>query len=184
MAGDGSYDLQLNRFLRELPSWGVRAENSVLGYARDVMLCVRFLETSRHGKPIWVCDGDDLRAYKRVRLWCGGPGAVSVGTWNRSVAALDKWVAWSLDAGLLKRAPFRYVDKAVMTPAGPRRVHVNAEMEQDPEDEPLRFVSFEDYEPPAESVRISVRRPRAAGVGQVMREQCVSGRRGNIWMQR
>ncbi|WP_309484523.1 site-specific integrase [Streptomyces himalayensis] len=110
LAGDGSYDLQLNRFLHELPSRGVRAENSVLGYARDVMLFVRFLETSWHGKPIWVCDGDDLRAYKRVRLWCGGPGAVSVGTWNRSVAALDKWVAWSLDAGLLKRAPFRYVD--------------------------------------------------------------------------
>ncbi|CAM5318895.1 hypothetical protein STENM223S_10399 [Streptomyces tendae] len=123
----------------------MRAENSVLGYARDVMLFVRFLETSRYGKPIWACDGDDLRAYKRVRLWCGGPGAVSVGTWNRSVAALDKWVAWSLDAGLLRRAPFRYVDKTVMTPAGPRRVRVNAEMETDPQDEPLRFVSFEDY---------------------------------------
>ncbi|MFE4336051.1 site-specific integrase [Streptomyces sp. NPDC056831] len=145
LGGDGSYDLQLNRFLRELPSWGVRAENSVLGYARDVMLFVRFLETSRYGKSIWACDGDDLRACKRVRLRCGGPGAVSVGTWNRSVAALDKWVAWSLDAGLLKRAPFRYVDKTVMTPAGPRRVHVNAEMETDPQDEPLRFVSFEDY---------------------------------------
>jgi prepilin-type processing-associated H-X9-DG protein len=58
---------------------------------------------------------------------------------------VDKWVAWSLDAGLLKRAPFRYVDKTVMTPAGPRRVHVNAETESDPQDEPLRFVSFEDY---------------------------------------
>ncbi|MFI2913896.1 tyrosine-type recombinase/integrase [Streptomyces sp. PDY-4] len=145
LSRDGAYDLQLNRFLRELPSWGVRAENSVLGYARDVMLFVRFLETSRYGKPIWACDGDDLRAYKRVRLWCGGPDAVSVGTWNRSVAALDKWVAWSLDAGLLRRAPFRYVDKTVMTPVGPRRVHVNAEMESDPLDEPLRFVSFEDY---------------------------------------
>lgn len=76
LGGDGSYDLQLNRFLRELPSWGVRAENSVLAYARDVMLFVRFLETSRYGKPIWACDGDDLRAYKRVRLWCSGPGAV------------------------------------------------------------------------------------------------------------
>ncbi|MGQ4363543.1 tyrosine-type recombinase/integrase [Streptomyces sp. SAS_272] len=145
LGADGSYDLQLNRFLRELPSWGVRAENSVLGYARDVMLFVRFLETSRYGKSIWACDGDDLRAYKRVRLWSTGPGAVSVGTWNRSVAALDKWVAWSLDAGLLKRAPFRYVDKTVMTPSGPRRMHVNAEMESDPQDEPLPFVSFEDY---------------------------------------
>lgn len=123
----------------------MRAENSVAAYARDVTLFVRFLETSRHGKRIWACDGEDLRAYKRVRLWASGPDAVSVGTWNRSVAALDKWVAWALDAGLLPRAPFRYVDKTVMTPAGPRRVHVNAEMESDPQDEPLRFVSFEDY---------------------------------------
>lgn len=75
------------------------------------MLFVRFLETSRYGKPIWASDGDGLRAYKRVRLWSSGPDAVSVGTWNRSVAALD--------AGLLERAPFRYIDKTVMTPAGP-----------------------------------------------------------------
>jgi site-specific recombinase XerD len=145
LCADGSYDVDLNRFLRELPSWGVRAENSVAAYARDLTLFVRFLETSRHGKGIWACDGEDLRAYKRVRLWSSGPDAVSVGTWNRSVAALDKWVAWSLDAGLLARAPFRYVDRTVMTPGGPRRMRVNAEMESDPQDEPLRFVSFEDY---------------------------------------
>ncbi|WP_240468518.1 hypothetical protein [Streptomyces dangxiongensis] len=63
------------------------------------MLLLRFLEASRYGKSIWACDGDDLRAYTRVRLWPTGPDAVSVGTWNRSVAALDQWVAWSLDAG-------------------------------------------------------------------------------------
>jgi site-specific recombinase XerD len=145
LGADGSYDRDLNRFLRELTSWGVRAENSVESYARDVMLFVRFLETSRRGKSLWECDGEDLRAYKRVRLWSVGPGTVSVGTWNRSVAALDKWVAWSLDAGLLPRAPFRYVDRTVMTPSGPRRVQVNAEAEADPLDEPLRFVCFEDY---------------------------------------
>lgn len=71
------------------------AEYCVLGYARDVMLFVRFLETSRHGKPIWVCHGGEMRAYERARLWSGGPGAVSVGPWNRSVAALDTWVVWS-----------------------------------------------------------------------------------------
>ncbi|MGY1583181.1 hypothetical protein [Streptomyces sp. MN13] len=141
LSGDGSYDLQLHRLLRELPSWGVRAENSVLGYARGLMLFVRFLETSRYGMPIWACDGDDLRAYKRVRLWCGGPDAASAGMSDRSVAALDKWVAWSLDAELLRRAPFRYVDKTVMTPAGPRWVRVNAEVESDPLDDPLRCPS-------------------------------------------
>ena len=65
---DGSYDLQLNRFFRELGGWGVRAANSVLAYARDIMLFCRFLAQSRGGKPIWECDAADLRAYKRVRL--------------------------------------------------------------------------------------------------------------------
>ncbi|MGW0184726.1 hypothetical protein ACWDV7_03095 [Streptomyces sp. NPDC003362] len=61
------------------------------------------------------------------------------------MVALDKWVAWSLDAGLLRQAPFRYVDKTVMTPASPRWVRVNAEVESDPLDDPLRFASSEDY---------------------------------------
>lgn len=69
LCGDGSYDVDLNRFLRELPSRGVRAENSVAAYARDLTLFVRFLETSRHGKRIWACDGEDLWAHERVRLW-------------------------------------------------------------------------------------------------------------------
>jgi len=64
---DGSYDVALNRFFRELGGWGVRAANSVSAYARDVMLFCRFLDTSRGGKTIWECDGGDLRAYKAVR---------------------------------------------------------------------------------------------------------------------
>src|SRR6266568_3848994 len=35
LGSDGSYDLQLNRFFRELDGWGVRAANSVLAYALD-----------------------------------------------------------------------------------------------------------------------------------------------------
>ncbi|MFD6469654.1 tyrosine-type recombinase/integrase [Streptomyces goshikiensis] len=144
LAADGTYDLNLNRFLRELGSWGVTAKNSIAGYSRDVMLFCRFLHESRGGKSIWGCDGEDLRAYKRVRLR-SGPDSVSVGTWNRGIAALDKWVAWSTYEGLLERMPFRYVDKTVMTPEGPRTVTVNSEYVEDPEDQPARFVSFEDY---------------------------------------
>ncbi len=50
LGADGSYDVELNRFFRELPSWGVRAENSVEGYTRDVMLFCRFPHESRGGK--------------------------------------------------------------------------------------------------------------------------------------
>ncbi len=142
---DGSYDLQLNRFLRELASWGVRSENSRIAYSTDVMLYCRFLRESRGGKAIWETDGADLRAYKAVRLRDIGPGAVSVATWNRSVAALDKWVQWSLYEGLLSAEPFRYLDKAVVTPQGPKRARVNAVAEPDVPRTPVRFLSHEEF---------------------------------------
>ena len=145
LGADGSYDLQLNRFFRELGGWGVRAANSVLAYARDIMLFCRFLAQSRGGKPIWVCDAADLRAYKRVRLRAPGPAQVSVATWRRSIAALDKWAAWALYEGLISQLPFRYADRTVVTLQGMRQVRINAESEPDPGPAPVRFVSFEDY---------------------------------------
>lgn len=142
---DGGYDVALNRFFRELGGWGVRAANSVSAYARDVMLFCRFLHTSRGGKTIWECDGADLRAYKAVRLHTAGDHQVSVATWRRSIAALDKWVAWAVHEGLLAVEPFRYVDKTILTPQGLRQVRVNALQEPDGQDEPIRFVAFADY---------------------------------------
>jgi integrase len=145
LGADGSYDVQLNRFFRELDGWGVRAANSVLAYARDIMLFCRFLAQSRGGKPIWECDTADLRAYKRARLHAAGPARVSVATWRRSVAALDKWAAWAVYEGLIGQLPFRYVDRNVFTPQGIRQVRINAESEPDPGPVPVKFVSFEDY---------------------------------------
>jgi site-specific recombinase XerD len=123
----------------------VRAANSILAYARDIMLFCRFLAQSRGGKSIWECDAADLRAYKRVRLHTAGPAHVSVPTWRRSIAALDKWAAWALYEGLISRLPFRYVDRSVFTPQGMRQVRINAESEPDPGRRPVKFVSFEDY---------------------------------------
>ena len=145
LGSDGSYDLQLNRFFRELDSWGVRAANSVLAYARDIMLFCRFLAQSRGGKSIWQCDTADLRAYKRARLHTAGPAQVSVATWRRLVAALDKWAAWAVYEGLIGQLPFRYVDRNVFTPQGLRQVRINAESEPDPGPVPVKFVPFEDY---------------------------------------
>ncbi|MBT2491823.1 tyrosine-type recombinase/integrase [Streptomyces sp. ISL-96] len=142
---DGSYDRDLNRFLRDLESWGVRAENSRIAYSTDVMLYCRFLHESRAGKSIWDTDGADLRAYKSVRLRGDGPGKVSAATWNRSIAALDKWVQWSLYEELLPAEPFRYIDKTVISPQGPKRVRVNADAEPEVPRQPIRFLSHEDF---------------------------------------
>lgn len=145
LGADGSYDPALNRFFRELDSWGVRAANSVAAYARDVMLFCRFLHESRGGKAIWDCEEADLRAYKQLRL--NGPThlRVSVATWRRFIAALDKWVAWALSEGLLQREPFSYRDKSVWTPVGARRVRINAASEPAPGPVPIRFLAYSDY---------------------------------------
>ncbi|MFE2430970.1 tyrosine-type recombinase/integrase [Streptomyces sp. NPDC059373] len=142
---DGTYDLHLNRFLRDLENWGVRSANSRIAYSTDVMLYCRFLHESRDGKLIWDTDGSDLRAYKAVRLHGNGPGKVSVATWNRSVAALDKWVKWSLYEDLLTAEPFRYVDKTVVSPQGPKQVRVNAAAEPEVPRQPIGFLSHEDF---------------------------------------
>src|SRR6266567_980464 len=43
LGADGSYDIALNRYFRELDGWGVRSANGVAAYSRDVMLFCRFL---------------------------------------------------------------------------------------------------------------------------------------------
>ncbi len=145
LGGDGSYDLELNRFFRELEGWGVRAANSISAYARDITVFCRFLDQARGGKSIWECDAADLAAFKRVRLH-GDPGQrVSVSTWRRSIAALDKWAAWATYEGLIGQLPFRYADKRVWTPNGMQRVRVNTASEPAPGPAPIRFLGFAGY---------------------------------------
>lgn len=132
LGADGSYDVELNRFFRDLDAWGVRAASSVTAYARDISVFCRFLEQARGGKSIWVCDAADLAAFKRVRLHGDPEQAVSVPTWRRSIAALDKWAAWAKYEGLIEELPFRYADKTVWTPNGLQRIRVNAASEPDP----------------------------------------------------
>ncbi|MEU9303370.1 site-specific integrase [Streptomyces sp. NPDC048269] len=146
LAPDGSYDLPLNRFIRELPEWGVKSENGVSGYCSDIMLICRFLHEARGGKSIWQMDGDDLRAYKQARLFAADPDdRIKESTWGRAMAALDKWVRWSLYEGLLEKEPFRYVDKTVMTAQGAKQIRVIAEGEVEWHREPITFVPYEEY---------------------------------------
>jgi len=143
---DGSYDFQFNRCIRELPDWGVRSDNGISGYCTDLMLLCRYLHEARGGKTIWQIDGSDLRAYKRARLESEDPDQQIKGvSWTRAVAALEKWVRWSLAEGILTAEPFRYIDKTVLTPTGARTIRVNLDAEADVQPDPIRFVDHEDY---------------------------------------
>jgi site-specific recombinase XerD len=126
LAPDGAYDVALNRFFRDLPDWGVRSANSQAAYARDLTLFCRFLYQRRGGRTIWQADQEDLRAFKVVRRRVGvEQGRITAGTWNRFIAALDKWVEWAVHEDLLLDRPFRRVERTVMTDRGLVRLLVN-----------------------------------------------------------
>lgn len=59
---DGSYDLQLNRFLRELPHNGVRSWHSWKSYALDLLTWCRFLQGQRN-TTVWKATRADLIVY-------------------------------------------------------------------------------------------------------------------------
>ncbi|MEV5986411.1 hypothetical protein AB0L85_15555 [Streptomyces sp. NPDC052051] len=126
----------------------MRSANGQQAYCSDLTLVCRFLHEGRGGKTIWEMTGTDLRALKQARLFAADPDErIEVVTWNRMLALLDKWVAWSLDAELLAEEPFRYVDKVVMTPQGLIQVRVNAEAEPGQSDRPITFLPYEDHLP-------------------------------------
>jgi len=95
----------------------VRSTHTVQAYARDLMLFGRFLHEQRGGRSLWQADQEDLRAYKRARRRTPG-FEVSAATWNRFLAALDKWVQWALHERLLAERPFRMVERTVLGPRG------------------------------------------------------------------
>jgi Site-specific recombinase XerD len=143
---DGSYDVHLNQFLRDLPSWGVPSKNGQDAYCSDLTVVCRFLHEARGGKTIWQMDQADLRAFKSARLFGQDPDdRIAYSTWQRFLAALEKWVRWALDAELLAAEPFRYVDKVVMTPSGPKQVRVNEESEPGKSKVPIMFLPYEDF---------------------------------------
>ena len=105
---DGSYDHQLNHFLRSCPSMGVRSLNSLRAYAHDIVVWTRFLRQQRNGKSLWQADRDDVAAYHRARRLSDPPYRISAASWNRAVAALDKLYRWARDEKLILDLPFTY----------------------------------------------------------------------------
>ncbi|MFI8090526.1 tyrosine-type recombinase/integrase [Streptomyces sp. NPDC086080] len=118
LSDDGSYDIHLNRFLWSLPTLGVRSANSWRAYALDLLTWGRFLHEHR-GKALWQADRDDVTAFHRARRISPDPTQViSASTWNRSVAALDKFYTWAADEGLIERTPFKYYESSRRAESG------------------------------------------------------------------
>ena len=106
LTNDGVYDCDLNRFFRACPTMGVRSRNSLRAYGRDIVTWMRFLAHQRQGKSIWRANRDDMAAYHAARRRSAPCSRISAATWNRSIAALEKFYSWALEEELVTASPF------------------------------------------------------------------------------
>lgn len=106
LGDDGDYVSILNKFFRDIASDGSPSPDTWRGYARDIHTFSRFLDERMNGKRLLAATKDDLRTYFRIR--CMSIDAISVRSWNRSVAALDRFYRWALENGQITQLPFDY----------------------------------------------------------------------------
>lgn len=146
LGSDLSYDHNLKHFLRSCPPMGVRSLNSLRSYARDLVVWMRFLEERREGKSIWAADRDDIAAFYHARRMSQAPHRISAATWNRSLAALDKFYGWALAQGLIRTLPFTYRQVLLSAQSGPSFVsESNCARESGARVGNMRFLSLERY---------------------------------------
>jgi hypothetical protein len=89
VADNGTYEADLNRALRLMPSYGVRSLRSVRAYADVYVAAGRFLQGQPEPKTLWEATREDFNVLyncRRVDL----ATRQSKATWNLWVAALDK----------------------------------------------------------------------------------------------
>lgn len=102
----GGYDLDLNRFFRACPTMGLRSANSLRAYARDLVVWMRFLSERRDNKSIWRADREDIAVYHAARRRSAPSHRISAASWNRAVAALEKFYGWAVEEELIAASPF------------------------------------------------------------------------------
>jgi len=85
---------------------GVRSPNSLRAYGRDLVVWMRFLREQRDDKSVWEADRDDVAAYHAARRRSAPTHRISAASWNRAVAALEKFYAWALEEELITASPF------------------------------------------------------------------------------
>jgi site-specific recombinase XerD len=142
-----AYDVNLDRFLADLPLNGVRSQHSLRSYAYDLLVWVRFLDEVQ-AKTVWQATRDDVDAYHRARRHDDAANRISPSSWNRAVAALDKLYRWAVEDGIIAQSPFTYRDVWRRMPSGRGRtitVTHNQAYERAAKRSDVKFITIEDY---------------------------------------
>ncbi|MBY6315291.1 tyrosine-type recombinase/integrase [Rhodococcus kroppenstedtii] len=101
---DFDYDVDLNRFFAS-SSMLLMSVNTQVGYARDIGQFLTFLSSAR-GQHDWKKALEtDFIAYYFWRCRDESGPRVSASTWNREVAAINKFYRWQLAVGIVDGNP-------------------------------------------------------------------------------
>ncbi len=147
LGDDGSYDADLNRFFRECPSMGMRSLNSLRAYAHDILTWIRFLEERRGGTSLWRADRQDVIAFHRTRRLAAGPGQITAASWNRAVAALEKFYTWAWEEDLVSTTPLSRGTTAARGRSAPCRMQQRSRSFREPaaRRHDMRFIGMEQF---------------------------------------
>ncbi len=141
----GAYDERFNSFFRNLPNLKVRSANSWRNYALDLLTWMRFLAECL-GKTIWMAEKDDIKICYRIRRITDPETAIDASSWNRFVAALDKFYKWAVEEHFIDSVPFTYT-YAVKTLGSGITISVehNTAYEDGARHGDMKFISLADY---------------------------------------
>lgn len=142
--GHGGYPGVVNAFLRDLPAWGCTAENTWRAYATDLQGVMLELAAQDPPKGLLGATFEDMKRYRDARR-NGDEPAATAATWNRAVAACEKFYGWAVAHGHCAQAPFRYVRKRVGRHGSGGMADVNSLYEAMGHDDRIKCVSLADY---------------------------------------
>lgn len=98
------YDVELNGFFRSAGMLAA-ASNTQAGYARDLAAFLTFLTSARHGRPWRDATEADHTAYLVWRRRDERGPQVADATWDREVAAVNRFYCWQVRAGNVAANP-------------------------------------------------------------------------------
>lgn len=119
LAPDFNYDVELNEFFYSVDMLGARMSTRV-GYARDLKSFLDFLRLGRNGTTWREASEDDHRAYLIWRREDSSGPRVSPSTWDREVAAVNRFYRWQMTRGHVRNTPIPQRARRASREFGPR----------------------------------------------------------------
>lgn len=108
---DGTYDEELNAWMRSLPGNGCTSPHTWKAYARDVITWIHYFAHLKPGVSWKYATREDLTRFRTARTETSEDSprdAISASSWNRAVTAMESLYTWAAEEGLIAKTPFQH----------------------------------------------------------------------------